>query len=241
MELCYTILQLSFSMRKTIFVLILVLLIAVPLFCRNYRQGRHTTWKRFKASLKGNLPPNIRKCFDVKCKTGFRCFYGRCVESDEACSSMTCNSTSRCVKGKCIAKKHNGRKTICPPLGFSLKKDKCDWKLRKLCKTTRTVKDVCGFNPKTRKYFDYASPCDACTDKNVRIRFFYGIPCMDAPRICAEDEECMNGVCTDIFKDPAFKDKEGCNMNSDCVPGEHCAGHKCIDKRDLYDYLDSVS
>lgn len=51
----------------------------------------------------------------------------------------------------------------------------------------------------------------------------------------------MNGVCTDIFKDPAFKDKEGCNCNSDCGPNEHCAGHKCIDKRDLYDYLSSVS
>ena len=51
----------------------------------------------------------------------------------------------------------------------------------------------------------------------------------------------MNGVCTGIFKDEAFKDKETCNINKDCEPNENCAGHKCIDKRDLYDYLDSVS
>lgn len=130
---------------------------------------------------------------------------------------------------------------ICPPLGFTIPKEKCDWALRKKCRAARIVADVCGFNPKTRTYHDFKSPCDACTDKRSRARFYYTIPCVDAPRICDLEEECMNGVCTDIFKDKAFKDKEGCNCNADCGANEHCAGHKCIDKRDLYDYLDSVS
>ena len=70
--------ELSFSMRKVIFVVLLLLLVAVPLLAGGNARKR-TTWKRFKAHLKGNLPPNIRKCLGVKCKPGFSCFYGRCV------------------------------------------------------------------------------------------------------------------------------------------------------------------
>ena len=51
----------------------------------------------------------------------------------------------------------------------------------------------------------------------------------------------MNGVCTDVFKDPAFENCESCNENSDCKLQEYCAGHKCIDKRDLFAYLESIS
>lgn len=65
-------------MRKVIIVVLLLLIVAVPLLAGGNRR-RHTSWKRFKAHLKGNLPPNIRKCLGVKCKPGFSCFYGRCV------------------------------------------------------------------------------------------------------------------------------------------------------------------
>ena len=227
-------------MRKLLLVVILLFLVAVPLLAANNR-SKFSSWKKFKAHLKGNLPPNIRKCLNVKCGPGTSCFYGRCVAIDTACATIKCGFNSRCVNGKCIPKKHNPKKMICPPVGFSLKKEKCNWALKKQCRAARIVKDVCGFNPRTREYHDYKSPCDACTDRKCDIKFFFPIPCAGAPRICERDEECMNGVCTDIFKDKAFKDKEGCNRNADCKPNEQCAAHLCIDKRDLYDYLDSIS
>ena len=49
----------------------------------------------------------------------------------------------------------------------------------------------------------------------------------------------MNGMCTSMLNDPAFDNCETCNKNSDCEPFEYCAAHKCIDKRDLFNYLDS--
>ena len=224
-------------MRKGFLIVLLILVIAVPVLTG------HSSWKRFKAQKRGNLPPNVRKCLTVKCDRGFSCFYGRCIVKDEACATIRCADGFRCLQGKCIPRKNNPKKMVCPPMGFKLKKEKCDWALKKQCRRRRNnvIKDVCGFNPFARQQNDYKSPCDACRDNRQRNKFFYALPCVDAPRICDRYEECMNGVCTGIFKDDAFKDKETCNVNKECGANENCAGHKCIDRRDLYDYLESVA
>lgn len=233
-------------MKKSIIVILLVLLLAVPLFAQlaslqKLQEKMASHFRKFKAKAKGNLPPNVRKCLNVTCQPGFTCFYGRCVDKDDACATIKCGAGLRCVKGKCIPRKTNPLKMICPPLGFKLQKEQCDYKLRQQCKVKQVAKNVCGFNPQTREFHDYKSPCDACTDTTMHIKFFYSTTCDAAPRICDSDEECMNGVCTDIFKDSAFENKESCNSNKDCEPQEYCAGHHCIDKRDLYSYLESMS
>jgi len=51
----------------------------------------------------------------------------------------------------------------------------------------------------------------------------------------------VNGICTDELNDPVFDNAETCNSNKDCGPAEYCAGHRCVDKRDLYNLLDSIS
>lgn len=80
------------------------------------------------------------------------------------------------------------------------------------CKKNKmTPKSVCGFNPKTREHHDYLSACDACAEKSSGIRFFYETTCDDAPRICEENQECMNGICTTIFDGAEFENKESCN------------------------------
>lgn len=51
----------------------------------------------------------------------------------------------------------------------------------------------------------------------------------------------MDGVCTKDLNDPAFDNHESCNTNKDCNPAEACAGHRCVDNRDLYNFLESLS
>ena len=145
-------------MRKGILIVLLILVIAVPILTG------HSSWKRFKAQKRGNLPPNIRKCLTVKCSAGFSCFYGRCIVQDAACSTIRCADGFRCFKGKCIPSKCKAKKMVCPPIGFQLKKETCDWAFMKQCRTNKVTKDVCGFNPFTKHYQDYKSPCDACKD-----------------------------------------------------------------------------
>ena len=235
-----------------IVLLILVLALVVPLLAGNIGQpnqgnsggyGNNTDdhIHEFKARGKGNVNPNVRKCLNVQCRAGQACFHGRCIQTDTKCASLNCADGFRCVNGACVARKCQAQKVICSPVGFSTQKERCDSDLLKKCKTAKIVQASCGFNSKTKAYNDYASPCDACTDKKCSVDFFYPVACTSAPRICAENEECMNGICTTALNDPTFKDYETCNSSSDCQINESCAGHRCVDKRDLYNYLDSMS
>lgn len=111
-----------------------------------------------------------------------------------------------------MQKKHQPKKLICLPLDFKLEKQRCDKDQLKECRQNKVVaRPVCGFNPKTKEYRDYASPCDACTERQIKINFFYETTCDDAPRVCDEDEECINGICTTLFNGPEFDNKESCN------------------------------
>jgi hypothetical protein len=49
----------------------------------------------------------------------------------------------------------------------------------------------------------------------------------------------MNGICTAIFNEAIFINKRTCNQNKDCKVNERCGGHKCIDRRDMFNYLQS--
>ena len=51
----------------------------------------------------------------------------------------------------------------------------------------------------------------------------------------------MNGLCTAEFKDSTFKNYRSCNQKADCKPNEDCAFHKCIDRKDLYNFLSAKS
>ena len=222
-----------------IVLLILVLALVTPLLAGSNSKDDHI--HEFKARGKGNIKANIRKCLDVKCQADSACFHGRCIKSDSKCATIRCAEGTRCIDGKCVSRKCQAKRTVCPPLGFTAKKERCDSDLLKKCKTSKLVQPTCGFNPKTKEYFDYVSPCDACTDKKCDINFFYPIACSSAPRICSENEDCMNGICTTDLNDPVFDNYETCNSNKDCNITEYCAGHRCVDKRDLYGFLDSVS
>jgi hypothetical protein len=174
-----------------IVLLVLVLALVAPLLAqgrnRKDRNGGRKNAEHiheFKARGRGNIRPNVRKCLSVKCEPGFACFHGRCIKSDDKCATIRCAKGFRCIEGKCVPRKHQPKKTICSPLGFDAKKERCDSDLLKRCKTAKLVQPSCGFNAKTKEYFDYTSPCDACTDRKCNIDFFYPVACDSAPRIC---------------------------------------------------------
>lgn len=103
-----------------------------------------------------------------------------------------------------------------------------------LCKKDRQLGNTCGLS--WNGYLqDYSSVCDACEDK--RVSFVFRTSCKWAPKVCTEAEDCLNGVCAVIFDDETFENSETCNVNSDCKTFQRCAGHKCLDRRDIYNYL----
>lgn len=75
---------------------------------------------------------------------------------------------------------------------------------------------------------------------NPLAKFFFKGSCKGSiPQVCTAAEECLNGVCTAIFNESVFENYRTCNKNQDCKVHERCAGHKCVDKRDMFNYLQS--
>lgn len=141
-------------MNKVV-LLILILALAAPLLAQGPQRDRKNGplsdhIHEFKPRGKGNIKASIRKCLDVKCEPGFKCFHGRCIESDDKCATIRCAAGYRCVKGNCVPRKHQARKTVCSPLGFSVKRENCDSQLLKECKQAKLMHPTCGFNKKTR-------------------------------------------------------------------------------------------
>ncbi len=188
---------------------------------------------------KSEVPPSIRKCMAVRCYPGYYCFFGRCVQSDPLCESKKCRKGQRCVRGHCLEQLHTPRKQVCPPLGFTLERQRCSRDLAATCSRQALLQTVCGFNKKTGDYFDFSSPCLACSDRSKEIDFYYETACLGAPRICNEEEECLNGVCSDWFAHPAFANARSCNAKADCEGSELCVGHKCIERADLFNFMEA--
>lgn len=90
-------------MRKIIFSILLLLALAITLYSKGYHfdKGEEKHIRYFAPKKKGPLPPSVRKCMNVLCKEGFKCFHGRCIEKDDACDTVKCPEGSRCVKGQC--------------------------------------------------------------------------------------------------------------------------------------------
>jgi hypothetical protein len=190
-------------MPRVLFLGLLMFCLTAPLLATvdKLNAKEDSNVRQFLAHKKGNVPPQVRKCLGVTCQPGLQCFHGRCIKHDEKCAAVKCQKGFRCVGGNCLPRKHKAKQMVCAPLGFKLEKQLCDKELKKQCKQAQLLQPVCGFNPKGKEYHDYASPCDACSDKDCKIKFFYGVGCVEAPRVCGEEEECMNGVCTGMFQD----------------------------------------
>ena len=151
---------------------------------------------------------------------------------DAQCATVTCPKRTRCKNGKCIPRKHKPKKMICTPLGFKLKKHKC-WEIKEQCKANPRCfapQETCGFHPRRRMYKDFSNPCDACLNKKFRSKFYYEIACEDAPVICSEEEECLNGLCVNLPKEKSLENNESCNFSTDCEKHEECVAHLCIAK-----------
>lgn len=72
---------------------------------------------------------------------------------------------------------------------------------------------TCGFTATGQK-LDFTDDCSPCADNSVD--FYYNLPCVDAPLVCAENEDCINGKCFELFNQDDDRNRKICNLSSDC-------------------------
>jgi hypothetical protein len=139
-------------------------------------------------------------CKDVQCPDGYRCSEGVCIKQQTTVKKTLCYLNSDLAPVKCTNRNYD-----CFGVGNA---------------------PSCGFSFDGIKT-DFVNDCLPCLDQ--RISFFYRAPCLQAPSVCLEGEECVNGKCMKLFQAPAFKDYVSCNYNSECRPIiELCIAGKCV-------------
>ena len=113
-------------------------------------------------------------------------------KNDVACQTVRCSAGFRCLKGRCIPQYKRPLKNLCMAhkLAKAIRPVKCN-KRNTVCTGAKNVL-TCGFTDAGRK-LDFTDDCSPCADASVA--FYYNLPCVDAPLVCVENEECINGKC----------------------------------------------
>lgn len=149
--------------------------------------------------------------------------FGVHAQKIDSCKDIECPKGYKCSEGVCIKEQNKVTKTLCF-LNQNLAPIKC---------TNRNydcigVNDApsCGFSFNGIKT-DFVNDCLPCLARETS--FFYRVPCSQAPLVCSEGEECVNGECLKLFQEPAFKGYKSCSSNKECRPlVEICVAGKCV-------------
>ena len=133
----------------------------------------------------------------------------------DPCATIRCQAGYYCNKGECIKQKFHPKKHLCPSLDMDpdVKALRCEAKHRpQIC--PQVVGPIsCGYNNKGIKQ-EFSNDCMACANPEVLV--YYPLPCEEAPSVCGESEECINGGCTTMFDDPSHINSRFCNQKKDC-------------------------
>ncbi len=139
------------------------------------------------------------------------------------CAYVDCATGFQCVEGVCVRQKTNAKKKLCT-LNWDLSPIKCTNRNYE-CLDVDNVPS-CGFSSSGDK-ISFINDCLPCLDSY--ISFYYKVPCDQAPSVCSEDEECVNGKCLALFSGSQYDGNVRCQSNSDCRPIiELCVSGKCV-------------
>lgn len=152
---------------------------------------------------------------------------------DAACQTIRCMKGFRCVKGNCIKQERSAVKNLCVSHKWKKKIDSISCKPKDRTSSCNSVKNslTCGFTNDGNK-IDFTNDCSPCLD--ATISYYYRLPCSDAPIVCTEVQECINGKCYALFDTDNDRDLKICNKSVDCDSlAEICVANKCVSKHDL--------
>lgn len=151
---------------------------------------------------------------------------------DVACQTIRCAQGFRCKDGACIPQRNKPKRIICAnkELAGKIKMDRCEPKERtKACTRAKSVLTCgVGFDGSRR---DFTNDCSPCLDPTIEA--VVRLPCTSLPPICAEMEECINGICVSgLFSQDTDQDRNRafCSKSTDCDSDEMCVASKCVER-----------
>jgi hypothetical protein len=146
----------------------------------------------------------------------------------EKCKKVNCPKGYRCHEGTCRKQEHEARKNLCL-IDDTVKQIKCKKRDAPCLVSTQVL--TCGYTKQGLK-MDFKDECSPC--RNEEVQYYFQLACVDAPPVCGEEEDCVNGVCFALFNDEDHADDVACNSSSQCQPFEMCVANKCVRKTDVY-------
>lgn len=156
----------------------------------------------------------IGDCKDVDCPEGYKCSEGVCVKQQQDKTQV--------------------RKKLCT-LNYEYVPVKCTNRNYECNRVDGAAS--CGFTAGGEKVA-FVNDCLPCLD--TEVSFYYSVGCEQAPKVCSEGQECVNGDCLELFMEEKYTDYVKCNSSRECRPiVELCVAGKCVKLSEADNVLNS--